>query len=111
MIKPLKYSRLVREPGYRTKIAVYSNREDVDPVGACVGMKGVRIQAIVRELEGEKIDILKYDVGSEKHSLKTLCHLLKSTIRYRAIDGAETPGSCYCSGESQLVTGYRQAGT
>ena len=53
--------KLVREPGYRTKIAVYSNRDDVDPVGACVGMKGVRIQSIVRELEGEKIDILKYD--------------------------------------------------
>ncbi len=53
--------KIVREPGYRTKIAVYSTREDVDPVGACVGLKGVRIQAIVRELEGEKIDILKYD--------------------------------------------------
>jgi N utilization substance protein A len=53
--------KIVREPGYRTKIAVYSNREDVDPVGACVGMKGVRIQAVVRELEGEKIDILKYE--------------------------------------------------
>ena len=57
--------KIVREPGYRTKIAVYSNREDVDPVGACVGMKGVRIQAIVRELEGEKIDILKYDTDSK----------------------------------------------
>lgn len=53
--------KIVREPGYRTKIAVFSNRDDVDPVGACVGMKGVRIQAIVRELEGEKIDILKYE--------------------------------------------------
>jgi N utilization substance protein A len=53
--------RIVREAGYRTKIAVASNREDVDPVGACVGLRGVRIQAIVRELEGEKIDILKYD--------------------------------------------------
>ena len=53
--------KIVREPGYRTKVAVYSTREDVDPVGACVGLKGVRIQAIVRELEGEKIDILKYD--------------------------------------------------
>ena len=57
--------KIVREPGYRTKIAVYSNREDVDPVGACVGIKGVRIQAIVRELEGEKIDILKYDTDSK----------------------------------------------
>ncbi len=54
--------KIVREPGYRTKIAVFSNRDDVDPVGACVGMKGVRIQAVVRELEGEKIDILKYDI-------------------------------------------------
>jgi len=53
--------KIVREPGFRTKLAVYSNREDVDPVGACVGLKGVRIQAVIKELEGEKIDILKYD--------------------------------------------------
>jgi N utilization substance protein A len=53
--------KVVREAGYRSKIAVYSNKLDVDPVGACVGPKGVRIQAVIRELEGEKIDILKYD--------------------------------------------------
>ena len=53
--------KVVREAGYRTKIAVYSNKIDVDPVGACVGLKGVRIQAVIRELEGEKIDVLKYD--------------------------------------------------
>lgn len=53
--------KIVREPGYRTKIAVSSNRDDVDPVGACVGLKGIRIQAIVKELEGEKIDIVKYE--------------------------------------------------
>ena len=57
----IEIHKIVREAGYRTKIAVSSNRDDVDPVGACVGLKGVRIQAIVRELEGEKIDILKYD--------------------------------------------------
>lgn len=57
----VEIQKIVREPGYRTKIAVFSNRDDVDPVGACVGLKGVRIQAIVKELEGEKIDILKYD--------------------------------------------------
>ncbi len=61
--KTVEVYKIVREPGYRTKIAVYSNREDVDPVGACVGMRGVRIQAIVRELEGEKIDILKFDTN------------------------------------------------
>jgi len=59
--KTVEIFKIVREPGYRTKLAVYSNREDVDPVGACVGLKGVRIQAVVREMEGEKIDILKYD--------------------------------------------------
>ncbi len=59
--KTVEIVRIVREAGYRTKIAVASNREDVDPVGACVGLRGVRIQAIVRELEGEKIDILKFD--------------------------------------------------
>ena len=50
-----------REAGYRTKIAVYSNKMDVDPVGACVGLKGVRITNVIRELEGEKIDVLRYD--------------------------------------------------
>jgi N utilization substance protein A len=59
--RTIEIYKLVREPGYRTKMAVYSNREDVDPVGACVGLKGVRIQAVVRELEGEKIDVLRYD--------------------------------------------------
>ena len=54
--------KIVESQDIGRKLAVYSNREDVDPVGACVGMKGVRIQAIVRELEGEKIDILKYDM-------------------------------------------------
>lgn len=57
----IEIHKIVREAGYRTKIAVSSNRDDVDPVGACVGLKGVRIQSIIRELEGEKIDILKYE--------------------------------------------------
>jgi transcription termination/antitermination protein NusA len=60
--KTIEIFRIVREAGYRTKIAVRSNRTDVDPIGACVGMKGVRIQAVVKELEGEKIDILRYDL-------------------------------------------------
>lgn len=59
--RTIEIYKIVREPGYRTKMAVYSNRDDVDPVGACVGLKGTRIQAIVKELEGEKIDILKYE--------------------------------------------------
>jgi transcription termination/antitermination protein NusA len=50
----------VREPGDRAKIAVMSNERDVDPVGACVGMKGSRVQSIIRELRGEKIDIIEW---------------------------------------------------
>ena len=51
---------VVREPGSRTKIAVYSHDSDVDPVGACVGMRGSRVQNVVSELRGEKIDIIPW---------------------------------------------------
>lgn len=51
---------IVREPGERTKIAVYSTNTSIDPVGACVGMKGTRVQSIVRELHGERIDIIPW---------------------------------------------------
>ncbi len=50
----------VRAPGERAKVAVVSRERDVDPVGACVGMKGSRVQSIIRELRGEKIDIIEY---------------------------------------------------
>ncbi|MDD6733031.1 MAG: transcription termination factor NusA [Lachnospiraceae bacterium] len=52
---------IAREPGSRTKMAVYSNNPNVDPVGACVGMNGARVNAIVDELGGEKIDIINWD--------------------------------------------------
>lgn len=51
----------VREPGERAKIAVFSHDRDVDPVGACVGMKGIRVQNVVQELRGEKIDIIPWN--------------------------------------------------
>jgi len=51
---------IVREPGERTKIAVFSKNTAIDPVGACVGMKGTRVQSIVRELRGERIDIIPW---------------------------------------------------
>jgi len=51
---------VVREPGSRAKIAVYSHEPDVDPVGACVGMRGSRVQNVVSELRGEKIDIIPW---------------------------------------------------
>jgi len=56
---------VAREAGYRSKIAVYSRNEEVDPVGACVGPKGGRVQTIVNELKGEKIDIVKWSKDIE----------------------------------------------
>lgn len=54
-----------REPGQRAKIAVYTSDKDIDPVGACVGMKGSRVQAVVNELQGEKIDIVRWNADIE----------------------------------------------
>jgi N utilization substance protein A len=58
--------QVAREPGSRAKIAVTSKDSDVDPVGACVGMKGRRVQAVVQELRGEKIDIITWDPDPAK---------------------------------------------
>ena len=55
-----------REPGVRAKFAVASNSDDIDPVGACVGMKGSRVQNVVQELRGEKIDIIPWHIDSAK---------------------------------------------
>lgn len=63
----IEIKNIVRDPGYRTKVAVFSPRNEVDPVGACVGMRGIRIQAIVGELEGEKIDIVKWDTDVKRY--------------------------------------------
>lgn len=57
----VKIQNLAREPGFRCKIAVTSRDSDVDPIGACVGMKGSRVQSVVQELKGEKIDIVQWD--------------------------------------------------
>jgi N utilization substance protein A len=61
-----------REAGERTKIAVLSKDRDVDCVGACVGMKGMRVQSIIRELRGEKIDIIEYNDDVQKFVEKAL---------------------------------------
>lgn len=61
----IELKRIAREPGDRSKVAVLSHDERVDPVGACVGMKGIRIHAIVRELQNENIDVINYT--DDKH--------------------------------------------
>lgn len=61
-----------REAGHRSKLAVFSNNKDIDPVGACVGPKGSRVQAISNELKGEKIDIIKWSEESEEYIANAL---------------------------------------
>ena len=61
-----------RDTGERSKIAVFSKDKDVDPVGACVGMKGSRVQAIIRELHGEKIDIIPYSEDPSQFAMNAL---------------------------------------
>ena len=63
---------VAREPGMRSKIAVFSNDHNVDPVGACVGQKGMRVRTIVDELRGEKIDIVKYSADPEEYVANAL---------------------------------------
>jgi transcription termination/antitermination protein NusA len=63
---------VAREPGSRSKIAVTSRDADVDPVGACVGMKGARVQAVVQELRGEKIDIVPFDRDNARYVIAAI---------------------------------------
>jgi N utilization substance protein A len=73
--------QVAREPGGRAKIAVASKDPDVDPVGACVGMKGTRVQAVVQELRGEKIDIVTWDGDPAKF----ICNALSPAEIIRVI--------------------------
>lgn len=70
-----------RDPGHRSKIAVYSRDPQVDPVGACVGMKGARVQAVVQELNGEKIDIVPWD----KDPARLVCNGLAPAVVSKVI--------------------------
>lgn len=63
---------IAREPGSRTKIAVYTEEEGVDPVGSCVGQKGSRVQTVINELGGEKIDIIEWSEDTEKYIANSL---------------------------------------
>ena len=74
-----------REPGARSKIAVSSRDRDVDPVGACVGMRGSRVQAVVQELRGEKIDIVPYN----EDPARFVCNAIQPAVVSRVLIDAE----------------------
>jgi N utilization substance protein A len=63
---------VAREPGHRTKIAVWSNDHNVDPVGACVGARGARVRMVVNELRGEKVDIVPFSEDPSEFVMKAL---------------------------------------
>src|SRR6266496_282211 len=79
----------VREPGERAKIAVTSNERDVDPVGACVGMKGSRVQAIIRELRGEKIDIIEWSEEPSVFAANALSPAKVNQVRITDIENRQ----------------------
>ena len=68
----VKIKGAVREGGDRAKVAVHSSEPDVDPVGACVGMRGSRVQSIIRELRGEKIDIVQWSPDLQQYAINSL---------------------------------------
>ena len=78
----VKIEAFAREPGYRTKIAVTSTDPKVDPVGACVGARGARVKSIVRELNGEKIDIIPYKTDPREMVLEALKPAVPRSIQF-----------------------------
>jgi N utilization substance protein A len=72
---------VAREPGHRTKIAVWSNDANVDPVGACVGARGARVRMVVNELRGEKVDIVPFSEDPQEFVMKALSPARVSQVR------------------------------
>ena len=70
--KTVEVKSIAREPGSRTKIAVFSNMEGVDPIGSVVGQRGTRVQAVIQELGGEKIDVIEWADDPEKYIANAL---------------------------------------
>jgi len=89
-----------REPGARAKVAVSATQPGIDPVGACVGIKGVRIQAIVKELHDEKIDIIQWDTDPMVYITKAISPARVAGVYLADVEGART--ATVVVGEDQL---------
>ena len=85
---------VARDSGERSKVAVRSKDRDVDPVGACVGMKGSRVQAVIRELRGEKIDIVQYDDDPTQYVRNALNPATINRVAVRDYDAGEMEVIC-----------------
>jgi N utilization substance protein A len=82
----VKIKNIAREAGFRSKIAVYTEEESIDPIGACIGQRGVRIQTIINEIGGEKIDIIEYDENIEKFIANALSPAKISSLKIKEED-------------------------
>jgi N utilization substance protein A len=91
---------IAREPGARAKVAVSATQPGIDPVGACVGIKGVRIQAIVKELHDEKIDIIQWDADPMVYITKAISPARVAGVYLAEVEGART--ATVVVGEDQL---------
>lgn len=87
----VEIARIAREAGYRTKVAVQSANADIDPVGSLVGLRGIRIQTVIKEIEGEKIDVLNFDPNPVNFIMNALSPaqvldvVVTDRLTYRAI--------------------------
>src|ERR1035437_5941235 len=98
--KTVEIKAIAREPGFRTKIAVASRDAKVDPVGACVGMRGIRVKNIVRELNGEKVDIVRWSEDIKTYIANALspAKLLKIEI------DPEIPGVVHITADAEHLS-------
>ncbi len=86
----VEIKQIAREAGIRTKIAVFSSQQGVDPVGSCVGQKGVRVQAVTNELGGERIDIIPYTENEEEFLKATLAPVQVISLKIDKKEGVAT---------------------
>ena len=96
---------IAREPGARAKVAVMATQAGVDPVGACVGIKGVRIQAIVKELHDEKIDIIQWDADPVVYISKAISPARVTGVYLNEIDGSRTATVAVMEDQLSLAIG------
>ena len=82
---------IAREAGYRSKVAVWSRQEGVDPVGACVGMRGIRIQNVVNELGGERIDVVQWDPEPSRFVANALSPAQVVSVTNHDAENTDTP--------------------
>ena len=97
---------IARDPGYRTKLAVRTLDEKVDPVGACVGLKGARVRNIVRELNGEKIDIVRWNADVKHYVAQALAPAKLESVEVDP-DGGNTVHVTVAPDQYSLAIGKR----